>query len=196
MERRNERRAEREGGRAPSTAFEPADAPGAQPDFAPDADFVPDAPAEALNFQALEGIEKDVKEKPFDESRPVMVASGYQPPSRWAYVAAFCLFGLSMIFVISVSPQVRYMMWPFDEGMETKFQRDQRPTIQDDNRLRNTGNIRALDMLVQIPTFVLAWGMLITYVYFAARILYSTGKSAWDSYQAKKVYHHAQNKRR
>ena len=176
----------------------PSYTPGATPDFVPNAaaDFVPDEPAEALSFQALEGIEKEVKEKPLDIARPIMVASGYQPPSRWAYVAAFCLFGLSMIFVVSVSPQVRDVMWPFDTGMETKFQRDQRPVIDDTNALRNTGNIRALDMFVQVPMFVLTWGMLIAYVYFAARILYSTGKSAWDSYQAKKVYRHAEKKRR
>lgn len=117
-----------------------------------------------------------------DPNRPLKARSGYDPPSRTAYLLAFLAFTVVGFFLWIRVPVIKEIIWPFDVG-GIDYDSNQEAVIQDTNRLRNTSNITNLNVLVVIPLFVLGWGLLLAYVLGAGAILWGTSQSLMHYYQ-------------
>lgn len=122
---------------------------------------------------------------PIDENRPILASSGYQAPSKWKYAIAFLIFGIAGILFLSISPQLRDVMWPWDTpGL--KFWSDREAPILDRNSLRDTSNLSQLDLFSQGPIFLISWSIVVVYVVGCVLIVTSVVRSAISSYLAKR----------
>jgi hypothetical protein len=122
---------------------------------------------------------------PIDDNRPILGQSGHQPPSKKAYLAAFCLFGLAGAIFWTVAPGFREILMPWDTT-KYAFSTGELATTGDTNALRNTSNISQFDVFSQGPIFFIAWSFVGVYVIGFVMIIWSVGKSMLDSYLAKR----------
>lgn len=114
--------------------------------------------------------------KEIDEKRPLLVASGYQPPSKKWLAAAFILFGLSGLYVIISMPNLRDIMWPFDSrGFE--IGRNVEPPLWARNTIRQHGSMAKLSPFFQLPAFVIVWGVTLAYLYGLWGMAYGSVRS-------------------
>jgi len=122
---------------------------------------------------------------PIDDNRPILSQSGHQPPSRKAYIAAFCLFGLAGAIFWNVAPGFREILMPW-RTPRYEFSSGQLATTGDTNALRNTSNVSQFDVFSQGPIFFVAWAFVGTYVVGFVLIVWSVGRSLLSSYLAKR----------
>ncbi len=122
---------------------------------------------------------------PIDDKRPILTASGYQPPSRTSWIAAFALFGVAGAIFWSIFPGLRDIMFPPDLATP-KFLSDLMPMATDTNALRNTSNISQFEILKQGPIFITAWAIVLVYVIGFFLIILSIIRSLISGYLAKR----------
>lgn len=99
---------------------------------------------------------------PMDQNRPVLGASGYEPPSRATTLIVLIFFGLAMVFAVRAVPALNDTLFPFTHH-QTNFNEKQMLIVTETNALRDGGNIQGLDIFAQGATFFMAWGFLIAY---------------------------------
>lgn len=99
---------------------------------------------------------------PMDENRPVLGASGYQPPSKTTMLIVLIFFGLAMIFTVRAVPSLEDTLFPFSDH-EITFNKDKMAMITETNKLRDASNIQSLDIFAQSATFFIAWVFVILY---------------------------------
>lgn len=128
---------------------------------------------------------------PVDDKRPILMASGYQPPKRTSWIAAFALFGIAGAIFWSISPGFRDLMFPEDLA-RPKFISDLRPVATDTNALRNTSNISQFEILKQGPIFITAWLIVGVYCLGFCLIVFSVIRSLISSFFAKRRFKRAQ----
>ncbi len=137
----------------------------------------------------LEGRAKEGSSRlalgPVDDNRPILTGSGYQPPTKRAYIAAFLFFGLAGAIFLSVAPGFREILMPW-QTPRYAFSSGQLATAGDTNALRNTSNLSQFDVFSQAPIFFAAWFFVILYVGGAAMIIWSVGRSMMSSYLSKR----------
>lgn len=122
---------------------------------------------------------------PMDENRPVLSASGYQPPSRLRKMMAFVFFGIGMMYFWTATPYLKETMLPWD-APKLEYNQDQMATYKhDDNRIRNSSNINQFEFFAQGPFFFIAWLVVLSYVGGVLAITFSIIRSAWWSWRAK-----------
>ena len=117
---------------------------------------------------------------PIDDNRPILGQSGHQPPSRKAYIAVFCLFGLAAAIFWNVLPGFRDNLMPW-RMPKYQFNADLNPVATDTNALRNASNISQFDMFSQGPIFFIAWLFVGVYVigfFLIVRDLYDANFAA------------------
>lgn len=105
-----------------------------------------------------------------DPRRPILTQSGYQAPSKLAYLAAFIFFGIAGIFFVNSSPRVQDMMFPFDLG-GIEYDENMRPVDQDTNALRNSSNISNFSLMRDLPLFILTWAIVLVYIWGAFLVI-------------------------
>jgi hypothetical protein len=122
---------------------------------------------------------------PIDDKRPILTASGYQPPSRTSWIAAFAIFGIAGAIFWSIFPGMRDIMLPSDLA-RPQFLSNLRPTATDTNALRNASNINQFEILKQGPIFFTAWAFVGAYCLGFFLIIISLIRSLFSSYFAKR----------
>lgn len=122
---------------------------------------------------------------PIDDHRPILTSSGYQGPSRTAWVAAFALFGIGAAIFWSVFPGIREIMLPWDTTA-LNFSSNLSPTATDTNALRNMSNVNQFELLSQGPIFFVAWAIVGVYVLGFTLIIWSLVRSIVSSHFAKR----------
>lgn len=110
------------------------------------------------------GEAKPKKKKELDDNRPILVSSGYQGPSKMSWVFAFLFFGLAGFYLMVSVPEIRGIMWPFEAKGPEYDDPYYQPPIQETNRLRDTRNVSTLNLLYQVPFFVITWGFVLAYI--------------------------------
>lgn len=100
----------------------------------------------------------------FDAARPLLVASGYQPPTKKWLIAAFILFGFSGLYLFISLPNLRDIMLPFD-SRTFEIGRNVEAPMYARNTIRQHGSIAKLNLFFQIPAFVITWGVTLAYLY-------------------------------
>ncbi len=120
-----------------------------------------------------------------DDKRPILTASGYQGPSRTAWIAAFALFGVAAGIFWTVSPAFREILIPADLA-RPDFVSNARPVATDTNQLRDAGNIKQFDILKYGPIFIVAWLVVGAYCIGFFLIMISLARSLTSSYFAKR----------
>jgi hypothetical protein len=128
---------------------------------------------------------------PIDDKRPILTASGYQPPSRTAWIAAFAIFGIAGAIFWSIFPGFSDILFP-DDLARPKFLTDLMPMATDTNALRNTSNISQFEILKQAPIFFVAWAVVGAYAIGFLLIIVSLIRSLFGSYLAKRRLKRAQ----
>jgi len=137
-----------------------------------------------LEGQAKEGSGR-LSLGPIDDNRPILGQSGHQPPSKRAYIAAFCFFGLAGAIFWNVAPGFREILMPW-RTPKYQFSTNLAPVATDTNALRNASNISQFDMFSQGPIFFVAWLFVGVYVVGFVLIVWSVGRSLMSSYLAKR----------
>ncbi len=137
-----------------------------------------------LEGQAQEGSRR-LSLGPIDDNRPILGQSGHQPPSKKAYLAAFCLFGLAAAIFFTILPGFRSVLFP-GQSTTPQFMSNQMPLATDSNALRNTSNVNQFDLFSQAPIFFVAWLFVGTYAIGFLLIVWSVGRSLMSSYLAKR----------
>ncbi len=137
-----------------------------------------------LEGQAQEGSRR-LSLGPIDDNRPILGQSGHQPPSKKAYLAAFCLFALSGAIFWTVFPRFREILMPW-RIPKYGFSSNLTPVATDTNALRNASNISQFDVISQAPIFFAAWLIVGAYTIGFFLIIWSVGRSTVSSYRAKR----------
>jgi hypothetical protein len=121
---------------------------------------------------------------PMDENKPILNSSGYRPPSRARYIAAFAFFGIGMVYFWTANQALRELMLPWrTSGLE--YNEGQRAMMTDTNALRDSSNIDMLGLFSETPLFFVAWAIFLSYVGGVIAIIISIVRSWWWSYTAK-----------
>jgi hypothetical protein len=128
---------------------------------------------------------------PVDEDRPILTGSGYQPPSRTAWLAAFAIFGIAGAIFWNVFPGLRDIMLPADLA-RPKFLSDLMPAATDTNALRNTSNVNQFEIFKQGPIFLTAWAVVLAYCVGFFLIIISVIRSTMTSYRARRRTRYAE----
>lgn len=119
---------------------------------------------------------------PVDENRPVLGASGYQPPAWWKYLLAYIAFAVALVWMFQTSKQFKDLLLPWD-APEFQFSEGQAPVVQDTNALRNASNVNQLEFFSQGPFFFIAWVFVLIFGFGGLYILFGTLSSIWWSYR-------------
>ncbi len=137
-----------------------------------------------LEGQPQEGS-KRLSLGPIDDNRPILSQSGHQPPSRKAYIAAFCLFGLAGAIFFKVAPGFRDVLFP-GHSTTPAFMSGEMAQATDTNALRNASNISLFDTIKESPITLVAWLVVGSYMIGFILIVWSVGRSMLSSYLAKR----------
>jgi len=162
----------------------------AEAGFLDEADFADMDPMERERLKKLGRVEAEVSATgrlelpPMDERKPILSSSGYQPPSRARYIAAFAFCGIGMFYFWSVNEDLRELMVPW-KNTAVEYNSNQTAVIQDTNALRDSSNINSLVVFSQAPMFFVAWAIFLAYVGGMLALVISVIRSWWWSYNAK-----------